>query len=65
MLLVEPEHIARLRREIAGPAALEAAGSRTLGVPEIDAALGGGWRARRCMNSAPRQPTSARWPALR
>jgi protein ImuA len=44
MLPAEPmeQHLSRLRRAIAEPAALEAAGSRALGVAAVDAALGGG-----------------------
>lgn len=44
MLPAEPmeQHLSRLRRAIAEPEALEAAGSRALGVAAIDAALGGG-----------------------
>ena len=56
MLPVEPEHILRLRREIADPAALEATGSRAFGVPAIDAWLGGGL-ARAALHELSAAPT--------
>jgi len=44
MLPAEPteQHLSRLRRAIAEPEALEAAGSRALGIAAIDTTLGGG-----------------------